>query len=284
MKRLESEKTLKRIQHRKFAFTLIELLVVIAIIAILAAMLLPALSKAKAKAQGIACVNNLKQLTLGWIMFADDNNDMIAPNGEIHNQPTSSTDPSLQPGGLNAQWCPGLMNSASAWDISFIQVGLIYPYVNSVAVYKCPADHSVFPLGTSYGKPRVRSMSMNCWLNPIQSWNFSKNYTGSTALRVYKKQSDLTMPGASQTFVFIDENPYTLDDGYFVCDPNEPKTWVNTPASYHNGAGGLSFADGHAEIKSWKDHTVLTTRNSDADTVANSPDLLWLQQRSTARP
>lgn len=282
MKCLESEKRLKRIQRRKSAFTLIELLVVIAIIAILAAMLLPALSKAKAKAQGIACVNNLKQLTLGWIMYSGDNSDTIVPNGEINEQPSSSTDPRLQPGAEWSQWCPGNMRSGTCSDPTFIQAGLMYPYVNSVAVYKCPADHSVFPVGTSYGKPRVRSMSMNCWLNPIQSWNFSKGYSGTTALRVYKKQSDLTTPGASQTFVFIDENPYTLDDGYFVCDPNEPKTWVNTPASYHNGAGGLSFADGHAEIKSWKDNTILTTRSSDADTVENSRDLQWLQQRSTA--
>jgi prepilin-type processing-associated H-X9-DG protein len=125
---------------------------------------------------------------------------------------------------------------------------------------------------------------MNCWLSPITSWNASQGYNGVNALRDFRKSTDLTAPGPSMTFVFLDENPSVIDDGYFVCDPNQANFWANVPASYHNNAGGISFADGHAEIRRWRDSQVL--RNAQLNGMpaeANSPDLSWLQERSTTR-
>ncbi|MDB6109719.1 MAG: xcpT 2, partial [Pedosphaera sp.] len=215
---------------------------------------------------------------LGWLLYSGDNAEQIARTAGMDQLVSFANDPAGQPGGAKSQWVLGTIDTLpGATNALLIQAGTIYPYVNNVAVYKCPADRKMMG-----NVPTVRSMSMNCWMNPIRDWNSIKGYGGASTLRVFRKQSDLTAPTPSLCWVLIDENPLSINDGWFVCDPNNKATWPDVPASYHNSAGGLSFADGHAEIKKWRDRTILALSAPGAAKDASSTDLEWLQARTTS--
>ena len=282
---IEKSMSHPRIKHLKSTaqkgFTLIELLVVIAIIAILAGMLLPALAKAKAKTQGIFCMNNGKQLAIAWNMYALDNIEKIPPNNG--NSP-GGFDP--QTGTYKDTWMAGwLENGFTTPDNTNtlnITRGHLWPYAKSLAIYRCPADKTI---DKGNKKPRVRSMSMNNWLNCSSSWAGNNQYV------VAKKTSDMKSPSPSQTWIMLDEREDSINDGFFVVDmagyPSSPGSiiLVDFPASYHNRAGGINFGDGHAEIKKWLDPRTTPKLKTGEHLQLNigSPgnkDIAWLQARS----
>jgi prepilin-type N-terminal cleavage/methylation domain-containing protein/prepilin-type processing-associated H-X9-DG protein len=262
-----------------WAFTLIELLVVIAIIAILAALLLPALARSKEQAQGIKCLSNLKQLTLGWVMYGGDNRDFLVVNGDENYEPT------ILALAENPQWCPGREDELAECTNLFIKAGLIYPYVKSVAIYVCPADNTdVLNNYVQTSTPKTRSVSMNGWISPAPP--SVQDLGSSTGCIIYHKAGDLSNPGASRIWLLMDENPWSINDAFMVCNPQDT-TWVDHPASYHNRANGISFCDGHAEIHKWMDPAVYNYSLADAaagqdPTPAIPIDLHWLQAASTA--
>ena len=216
------------------AFTLIELLVVIAIIAILAALLLPTLSKAKTKAEGIGCLNNTKQLLLAWYMYQEDNNGVLA----LNSPGTQTTLIRWVNGWLD--WNGGLPMGANT-NTLFLRQGLLGPYTaKTLGVYKCPADRIPSRAG-----PRVRSVSMNTYLARQDD---AGNYVTLSPSGSYKKYSELKSP--AMIWVFVDEHPDSINDGLFSTLA-AADTFNDLPASYHNGACGLAFADGHSEIHKW---------------------------------
>jgi prepilin-type N-terminal cleavage/methylation domain-containing protein/prepilin-type processing-associated H-X9-DG protein len=275
-----------RWQHRH-GFTLIELLVVIAIIAILAAMLLPALSKAKLRAQGVYCMNNTKQMALAWIMYADDNADKLAPNwgqGSASGAPATRTTPTTE-----QNWVAGVMNfdaNAENYNTDMLINHDLYPngaflgpYIKSFAPFKCPADKSkVLVYGKTYS--RVRSISMN---NFVGSPSQPINGSATGAYPTYKKISSVKSP--TMTFVFLDEREDSINDGTFFTSVNNLANITDIPASYHAGAAGFSFADGHSEIHKWLSGSLRqpiqgNTINNMPVTSENKQDANWLVEHA----
>jgi prepilin-type N-terminal cleavage/methylation domain-containing protein len=288
-------------EKRPAGFTLIELLVVIGMIGILAALLLPALERAKLKAYGIQCMNSHRQLTLAWRMYADDNEERL---------PYASHTPYAGLADLNRlAWVTGALdfnpNNPSNWDPDVdIKKSPLWSYCgNSLGIWRCPADHSKVTVNGEV-KPRVRSMSMNIYVGGFGGTD--SGLSGSRLLRedeyrtnqggqlwhVYLKMCEFTDPGPSRTWLLMDMREDSIDWGNFGTDmsgwPDQPAAWrfYDLPGSYHARAGGLSFVDGHAEIHVWRDDRTMPQLVYDGQVLdilasPNNPDIGWLQDRAT---
>ena len=240
---------------RLTGFTLVELLVVLAIIAILASLLLPAVGKARAKAQGIFCLNNTKQLALAWVLYADDHNGRLAYNLG------GSSDPRKVAPHSNLNWVNDIMTwtlDSDNTNTTGITEGSLGVYVNRcLGVYICPADHvlSADQRGAGWSG-RVRSYSMNAMVG--DAGEVSKSGSNVNNPDYVQFFSLAQIPAPAHIFVFLDEHPDSINDGYFLNQADytdssgQQKTyWLDLPASYHNGAASFSFADGHSEIHRW---------------------------------
>jgi len=270
--------------QRRRGFTLIELLVVIAIIAILAAMLLPVLSKAKLRAQAVQCMNNSRQLMIAWRLYGEDNRDVLPF--------------AYSQGANNAYvWVKGIINPTvdsdpNNWNADLtLKQGAIWPYCKSLDIFHCPGDPSTAVNSLGQRVPRLRSMSMSNWVGGNGD-SPDSNYRGYWGLggrwKVYRKITEMFTPGPAETFVLLDERKDSINDAYFVTEmdgyPNPATTKiVDFPASYHNHAAGFAFADGHSVIHKWLDPDTMPPLAIDivGKTDPNNKDIIWLQDHSS---
>jgi prepilin-type N-terminal cleavage/methylation domain-containing protein/prepilin-type processing-associated H-X9-DG protein len=269
---------------RRSGFTLIELLVVIAIIAILAAMLFPALSKAKTKAQGILCMNNTKQMMLAWHMYNGDNDDRLVMS--FHGGDAQGGNAANNP--KNAPWVVGWLDWSTSPDNTNVLFLVNEKYSklakyfgNSKNLFKCPADHYLSQVQKSkHWTERVRSVSGNIGIGDgnAEEGPFDLIY------KHIKKVGDFVYPGPSETWVYCDEHPDSINDaGLFNPRSNG---WIDEPATYHNGAAGFAFADGHSEVHKWRGslsqagaQKIKFDNSISAVARIGDPDVHWMSYR-----
>jgi len=264
-------------------FTLLELLVVVAIIGILAAMLLPALARTKARAQALMCMNNSKNLTLAWMMYTADNANRLAYNlggdpGRRTFAPTTS---------------PNWVNNIMDWELNpdntnsdFVGRSQIAPYAGyNGSIFHCPSDHALSNTQKGAGwTNRVRSVSMNAMVGNPGSLLQSGGNVNNPDYQQFLYDTDIPEP--STIFVFLDEHPDSINDGYFL-NKGYGKQWIDLPASYHNNGGSFSFADGHTEIHRWQTTSTIRAALPDAAglpiklSVGQLTDFNWVIQHTS---
>jgi prepilin-type N-terminal cleavage/methylation domain-containing protein/prepilin-type processing-associated H-X9-DG protein len=235
------------IRRRRGGFTIIEMIIVVGIIGILAALLLPALSRSKSRAQAIMCMNNFRHLGFAWMMYSQDNSDKLAYN-QAPNPQTLSGPPQSSPNWVNniMDWelTPGNTNQ------NFVSQSVLGYYVNFTGnIYHCPSDHALSSVQRNAGwSGRVRSVSMNAMVGDPGNVLQNSGNINNPGYEQFVKETDFRDP--SSIFVFLDEHPDSITEGYFL-NADSNTAWLHLPASYHNGGGNFSFADGHTEIHRW---------------------------------
>lgn len=265
-------------RRKREGFTLVELTVVVAIVGMMLALLLPAMARSKGRAREVFCQQNQRQVYVSWRLYGDDHEEWL---------------PAVKPGSYAGpdRWISGWLSMSSSGDNTntlfltdpaYAQIG---PYVDQPGVFRCPADRTTVTI-RGQAHPRVRSISMNCWLNYQ-----GDKYIGEDRFRVFRKFNDIYDPSPSKLWVLIDEREDSINDGMFETNlraTGKLAKLVDYPAGFHNRGAGIMFADGHGEIKRWTDERTIPALTSrqivqlDVPSPDN-PDVAWLQAHSSSR-